>query len=263
MLRRAMSKKKVKDIEKERGAFLHGDEPGHQKGCIANGISEERRAGDLRRYLRLRKLRLQQGARRGLRGHCVPDGVFQVPFPKEYMAALTSVLDSSEKIAEYIGECRECAIALLPPDVNRSDDRFTVEPEGIRFGLVAIKNIGRGLITRMMREREVNGPFADFQDFCYRMDGNDMNKRAVRTSSARARSIRWACIRSQLIASTKGHGRHLERQPRECRGQLDFFGMGGGSAQRELLHLPDIPEFPRRSGWRWKGDHRPLSPVTR
>lgn len=91
-------------------------------------------------------------------------------------ALLTSVLDSSEKIAEYIGECRECAIALLPPDVNRSDDRFTVEPEGIRFGLVAIKNIGRGLITRMMREREVNGPFADFQDFCYRMDGNDMNK---------------------------------------------------------------------------------------
>ena len=86
-------------------------------------------------------------------------------------ALLSSVLDSSDKVGEYFNECRECGIKLLPPDVNHSADRFTVEPEGIRFGLVAIKNIGRGLILRMMQERELNGPFVDFQDFCRRMDG--------------------------------------------------------------------------------------------
>ena len=69
-------------------------------------------------------------------------------------ALLSSVLDSSDKVGEYFNECRECGIKLLPPDVNHSADRFTVEPEGIRFGLVAIKNIGRGLILRMMQERE-------------------------------------------------------------------------------------------------------------
>ncbi len=107
-----------------------------------------------------------------------------------------------------------------------------------------MKNIGRGLITRMMREREVNGPFADFQDFCYRMDGNDMNKRAVENLIRAGAFDSMGVHRSQLIAVyEKGHGRHLERQPRECRGQLDFFGMGGGAAQREPLHLPDIPEF--------------------
>ena len=159
-------------------------------------------------------------------------------------ALLTSVLDSSEKIAEYIGECRECAIALLPPDVNRSDDRFTVEPEGIRFGLVAIKNIGRGLIARMMREREVNGPFADFQDFCYRMDGNDMNKRAVENLIRAGAFDSMGVHRSQLIAVYEKVMDGISNGNRvNIEGQMDFFGMGGGSAQREPLHLPDIPEF--------------------
>ena len=95
-------------------------------------------------------------------------------------ALLTSVLDNSEKVAGYINECRDCGIALLPPDVNRSSDGFTVEQEGIRFGLVAIKNIGRGFIQAMVREREKGGAFTSFQDFCERMyDCGDMNKRAV------------------------------------------------------------------------------------
>ena len=72
-------------------------------------------------------------------------------------ALLTSVLDNSDKVSGYIGECRECGIALLPPDINRSADRFTVEEGGIRFGLVAIKNIGRGFIQAVMRERETGG----------------------------------------------------------------------------------------------------------
>ena len=91
---------------------------------------------------------------------------FKLHHPREYMAALlTSVLDSAEKVSEYINECRDMGIALLPPDVNRSRDSFTVEPEGIRFGLVAIKNIGRGFIQAVVRERERGGDFTGFQDF--------------------------------------------------------------------------------------------------
>ena len=245
MLRRAMSKKKVKDIEKERGAFLHGDPSRGIKGCIANGISESAAQAIYDDIYAFANYAFNKAHAAAYAVIAYQTAYFKCHFPKEYMAALlTSVLDSSEKIAEYIGECRECAIALLPPDVNRSDDRFTVEPEGIRFGLVAIKNIGRGLIARMMREREVNGPFADFQDFCYRMDGNDMNKRAVENLIRAGAFDSMGVHRSQLIAVYEKVMDGISNGNRvNIEGQMDFFGMGGGSAQREPLHLPDIPEF--------------------
>ena len=245
MLRRAMSKKKVKDIEKERGAFLHGDQSRGIKGCIANGISESAAQAIYDDIYAFANYAFNKAHAAAYAVIAYQTAYFKCHFPKEYMAALlTSVLDSSEKIAEYIGECRECAIALLPPDVNRSDDRFTVEPEGIRFGLVAIKNIGRGLIARMMREREVNGPFADFQDFCYRMDGNDMNKRAVENLIRAGAFDSMGVHRSQLIAVYEKVMDGISNGNRvNIEGQMDFFGMGGGSAQREPLHLPDIPEF--------------------
>ena len=245
MLRRAMSKKKVKDIEKERGAFLHGDPSRGIKGCIANGISESAAQAIYDDIYAFANYAFNKAHAAAYAVIAYQTAYFKCHFPKEYMAALlTSVLDSSEKIAEYIGECRECAIALLPPDVNRSDDRFTVEPEGIRFGLVAIKNIGRGLIARMMREREVNGPFADFQDFCYRMDGNDMNKRAVENLIRAGAFDSMGVHRSQLIAVYEKVMDGISNGNRvNIEGQMDFFGMGGGAAQREPLHLPDIPEF--------------------
>ena len=77
---------------------------------------------------------------------------------------MSSVLDSTTKISEYIGECRELGIAVLPPDVNQSDDQFTVTDEGIRFGLGAVKNIGMGFVANLMRERQENGPFAAIED---------------------------------------------------------------------------------------------------
>ena len=245
MVRRAISKKKAKEIEKERGAFLHGDPSRGIKGCIANGISESAAQAIYDDIYAFANYAFNKAHAAAYAVIAYQTAYFKCHFPKEYMAALlTSVLDSSEKIAEYIGECRECAIALLPPDVNRSDDRFTVEPEGIRFGLVAIKNIGRGLIARMMREREVNGPFADFQDFCYRMDGNDMNKRAVENLIRAGAFDSMGVHRSQLIAVYEKVMDGISNGNRvNIEGQMDFFGMGGGSAQREPLHLPDIPEF--------------------
>lgn len=101
-------------------------------------------------------------------------------YPQEYMAALlTSVLDSSGKVAEYIAECREMRICLLPPDVNESDAWFTVVGDDIRFGLVAVKNIGEKFILQLMAERSENGPFKSLEDFCRRMSGKELNRRAI------------------------------------------------------------------------------------
>ena len=245
MLRRAMSKKKVKDIEKERGAFLHGDSSRGIKGCIANGISESAAQAIYDDIYAFANYAFNKAHAAAYAVIAYQTAYFKCHFPKEYMAALlTSVLDSSEKIAEYIGECRECAIALLPPDVNRSDDRFTVEPEGIRFGLVAIKNIGRGLILRMMQERELNGPFVDFQDFCRRMDGMEINKRAVENLIRAGAFDSTGAKRSQLIAVyEKVMDGIAEGNRTNVEGQIDFFGMGAETAQQAALVLPDIPEF--------------------
>ena len=104
----------------------------------------------------------------------IEDFLTLVGAPVAAMAALlTSVLDNSAKIAGYITECRDWGIKLLPPDINRSCDSFTVEEDGIRFGLAAVKNIGRGFIQAVMRERE-DRPFSSLNDFCVRMNGGDM-----------------------------------------------------------------------------------------
>ena len=173
---------------------------------------------------------------------------FKCHYTKEYMAALlTSVLDNSDKVAGYIAECRECGIALLPPDVNRSYDGFTVESGGIRFGLVAIKNIGRGFIQELVRERGRGGPFESFQDFCERMfDCTDMNKRAVENLIRSGAFDGLGARRSQLAAVYEKVLDAISASRRQnLEGQLDFFGMAAVStgAQHNKIELPDIPEY--------------------
>ena len=181
MVRRAMSKKKAKDVEREREAFLHGDPTRNIRGCVANGIPEATAQAIYDEIYDFANYAFNKAHAVSYAVVAYQTAYFKHYFTREYMAALlTSVLDNSDKVAEYIAECRDCGIELLPPDVNRSSDGFTVEDGGIRFGLVAIKNIGRGFIQTMMRRREQDGPFRSFQDFCQRMfDCTDMNKRAV------------------------------------------------------------------------------------
>ena len=250
MVRRAMSKKKVKDIEKERGAFLHGDPERHIKGCAANGIPEDVAQSIYDEIYDFANYAFNKAHAVSYAVVAYQTAWFKCHHVKEYMAALlTSVLDNSDKVAEYIAECRECKIPLLPPDVNRSYDRFTVEEGGIRFGLVAIKNIGRGFIRTMVRERENGGLFASFQDFCERMfDCNDMNKRAVENLIKAGSFDSMGARRSQLIAvyemvldSIADSRRH------NVEGQLDFFGMAANASatgkQHTQVNLPDIPEY--------------------
>ncbi len=248
MVRRAMSKKKVKDIERERGAFVHGDSERGIAGCAANGISAEIAEKIYDEIYDFANYAFNKA-------HAVCYAVvayqtawFKYHYPREYMAALlTSVLDSSDKVSEYINECRNMGIALLPPDVNRSCDTFTVEEEGIRFGLVAIKNIGRGVMESMVRERETNGAFTGFQDFCERMYSYDINKRAVENLIRAGAFDCFGARRSQLVAvHDKLMDSISDSRRQNVEGQLDFFSMSAApTLQRSVeLVLPDVPEFP-------------------
>ena len=247
MVRRAISKKKAKEIEKERQAFVYGDKERGIAGCIANGIDEATAQGIYDEIYDFANYAFNKAHAVSYAVVAYQTAYFKCHYTREYMAALlTSVLDNSDKVAEYIAECRECGIALLPPDVNRSYDGFTVEEGGIRFGLVAIKNIGRGFIQALVRERDKNGPFASFQDFCERMfDCGDMNKRAVENLIRAGAFDTMGAYRSQLIqVYEKALDAIANSRKVNVEGQLDMFGTGGGSdTQAASIHLPDLPEY--------------------
>ena len=251
MVRRAMSKKKVKDIERERTAFLHGDPERHIDGCIARGVPESVGQSIYDEIYDFANYAFNKA-------HAVCYAIvayqtawFKYYHPKEYMASLlTSVLDSSEKVAEYISECRSMGIALLPPDINQSNTDFSVVDEGIRFGLAALKGVGRNFTQGLLAEREAHGPFRDFTDFCERMFDHDLNRRVAESliKSGAVDSLKSG-HRSQLLHV---YGQVLDSiaasRKRNVEGQLDLFGFGldaddASSAPATRIQLPPLPEF--------------------
>ncbi len=248
MVRRAISKKKAAQIQKEKDAFIHGDRERGIAGCVANGIPEATAEAIYQEIYDFANYAFNKAHAVSYAVVAYQTAWFKCHYPREYMAALlTSVLDNSDKVAGYISECKDCGIALLPPDINRSEDRFTVEEGGIRFGLVAIKNIGRGFIQAVMRERE-RAPFESLTDFCQRMNGSDINKRAVENLIRSGAFDSLGARRSQLV---KVYERIMDsvadQQRKNLEGQMDFFsmamGMADGTAPVKEIPLPDIPEF--------------------
>ena len=247
MVRRAISKKKAKEIEKERHSFVHGDPERGIKGCVANGIPEATAEAIYDEIYDFANYAFNKAHAVSYAVVAYHTAYFKCHFTKEYMAALlTSVLHNSDKVAEYIAECRDCGISVLPPDINHSRDGFTVDGENIRFGLVAIKNIGRGFIQTLIQRRDKDGPFTSFQDFCQRMDDcTDMNKRAVENLIRSGAFDSLGAKRSQLVAVFESvlDGVAASRK-QNLEGQMDFFSMGSSvSAKLQEVHLPDIPEF--------------------
>lgn len=172
LVRRAMSKKKHDVMEKEREAFLSGAQVNGVPRETANSIFDE--MSSFASYA----FNKSHAAAYALVAY--QTAYLKCHYPKEFMAALlTSVLDNTDKVIEYIGECGRVGIKVLPPDVNTSGEGFTVSGESIRFGLLAVKNIGRGFIRELTAEREQGGAFGNFTDFCERMYGKEMNKRAL------------------------------------------------------------------------------------
>ena len=248
-IRRAMSKKKHAVIDAERVAFIHGDEKRRIPGCVANGIPENVADSIYDEILDFASYAFNKAHAVSYAIVVYRTAYMKCHWPRQYMAALlTSVLDNSAKVAEYIAECRDMGIRLLPPDVNESDANFTVSGGDIRFGLVAIKGIGWGFIETLMRDRAENGPYRTLDDFCRRLVGRDMNRRAVESLIKAGAFDSLGFKRSALL---KASGQIIDSVAEESRknisGQLDLFGLD--REEDDTVHtmpLPDVPEFTRQ-----------------
>lgn len=248
MIRRAMSKKKEKEIKKERDSFIYGDPERNIAGAVSNGVPEAVAGSIYDEILDFANYAFNKAHAVAYAIVAYRTAYMKLHYSREYMAALlSSVLDSSAKVAEYIAECREWGIKLLPPDVNESEADFTVSGENIRFGLVAIKNIGRGFITALVESRETEGSFRSFDDFCRRLFGKDLNRRAVESLIRAGAFDSLGYRRSQLMRVVDRVIDGVNDAARKnIDGQLDLFSMGqedGGRASVTETELPDIPEF--------------------
>ena len=236
-VRRAMSKKKHAVMEAEREHFVHGcTDPGNEcPGCVANGISEK-----VANEIYDEMSSFASYAFNKSHAACYAYVAFQTAYlkchyPSEFMAALlTSVLDNTDKVIEYSGECARLGIKVLPPDVNVSNGGFTADDNGqIRFGLNAIKNVGRNLIENVVRERQ-NKPYTSLYDFCKRMHGTELNRRAVESLIKAGAFDHMGSNRHSQVEAVEGILKSIETDSRRnLDGQLDLFSVMSGEAQDE------------------------------
>ena len=248
MVRRAMSKKKMKELEKERVNFIHGNEELGIDGAVKRGVPEHVAASLFDEIMDFANYAFNKA-------HAVCYAVvsfrtayLKCHYPREYMAALlTSVLDSSDKISEYIQAAREMGIAVLPPDVNESHDGFSVSGQDIRFGLAAVKGVGRSFMKQLVEEREGNGLFSSFQDFCERMYERELNRRALESMIKAGAFDSMGYRRSQLLKIANAVVDAIaQSRKKNIEGQMDLFGMGNDAVQDTQISLPDIPELSKR-----------------
>ena len=249
VVRRAMSKKKHEVMNKEREIFIHGltDEQGQVivDGCVRRGIPEKVANGIFDEMVSFASYAFNKSHAAAYAMVAYQTAYLKVFYPKQYMAALmTSVLDSG-KIIGYIGECERLRIRVLPPSVNESTESFTVVGDHIRFGLSAIKNIGRALIRVMVSEREENGPFVSFYSFCQRLSGyREFNRRALESLIRCGALDGLDANRRQMCEASAYILEQLESaNRRNLSGQLDFFD-NPDTAASTAPALPDVPEFP-------------------
>ena len=246
MMRRAIYKKKQNVIVAERKGFVYGDPDRGIPGAVANGVEESVAQAIYDEILDFANYAFNKAHAVCYAKVAYDTAYLKCHYPRQYMAALmTSVLDSSTKIAGYIAECRDMGIALLPPDINRSEDKFTVEPGGIRFGLAAVKNIGKGLIQTVVSERERNGPYPTFEALCERLSDTDLGKRAMENLIKCGAMDSFGLRRSQLLRIFEPLMDAVStNKKRNISGQIGMFDMG--QAERETVPVPDVPELSRR-----------------
>lgn len=248
MIRRAMSKKKLAIIDAERKSFVFGDPERGISGAIANNVPEEVAGSIYDEILDFANYAFNKAHAVSYAIVAYRTAYMKCHYTREYMAALlSSVLDSSTKVAEYIAECKECGIKLLPPDVNESEADFAVSGENIRFGLAAIKNIGRGFINSLVESRSTDGKFTAFDEFCKRLYGKDLNRRAVEGLIRSGAFDSMGYKRSALLrVADKVIDGVNDAARKNVEGQIDLFSMGGEEERVSIetkLALPDIPEF--------------------
>ncbi|MEG0692046.1 MAG: DNA polymerase III subunit alpha, partial [Oscillospiraceae bacterium] len=230
LVRRAMSKKKADVMEQERHNFIHGkiNEDGSVEcvGAVANGVSENISNAIFDEMSSFAAYAFNKSHAAAYAYVSYQTAYLKCHFKKEYMAALlTSVLSNSDKVIEYIAECSAQGIKISPPSINSSYVGFTADGEQLNFGLLAVKNLGRGAIENIITERELNGKFSSLYDFIERMYGKDINKRAIESLIKCGAFDCFPNNRMEMIRSYENIVDFVDDTARRnIVGQLDLFG---------------------------------------
>ncbi len=246
-IRRAISKKKMKVIEAERKVFVYGDEKQGITGCIGHGVPETVAQSIYDEIVDFANYAFNKAHAVCYAVVAYQTAYLKCHYPRQYMAALmTSVLDSAEKIAGYIAECKEMGIPVLPPDINHSDDPFTVEGDAVRFGLGAVKNVGRGLIRSMVAKRDEGGPFKSLEDFLQRMGEGELNKRAVENLIKCGSMDCFGYHRSELLGVYDSMMDSVaSSRKKNLEGQMGLFAMLEDGDAAASIPIPKLAEMSR------------------
>lgn len=250
LVRRAMSKKKAAVMEKERQNFVYGNEEEGVPGCVNRGISEEIANKIYEQMMDFAKYAFNKSHAAAYAVVAYQTAYLKCHFPVEFMAALmTSVIDNPPKVADYILSCRRMGIAILPPDINKGDSTFSVDGGGIRYGLSAIKSIGKPVIESIVAERNQRGSFTSLRDFIERMTGKDVNKKAIENfikagafdelpGNRRQKMMVYAQILDAIVQEKKNM----------MAGQMSLFDFVSEEEKTAYeIHMPDVEEYPKEA----------------
>ena len=243
-LRRTISKKKADQMKIERRNFIYGSPDDDIPGCINMGIDEATAVSIFDEINDFANYAFNKSHAAAYAFITYQTAYLKTYYPVEYMAALISTIDDADKINHYIVNCKEMGIDRLPPDVNKSRMGFTVEDGKIRFGLSAVKNVGKSFVESMLKERDTCGEFRSFSDFIERMTGTDINKRAVLSLIACGAFDSMGIKRSQLMRVYEfAMDDASDRQRNNIAGQFSLFD---DIEQTPEIEFPPIPEFDKR-----------------
>ncbi|MBP0963071.1 MAG: DNA polymerase III subunit alpha, partial [Oscillospiraceae bacterium] len=249
LVRRAMAKKKHEVMEKERNNFIYGlkNEDGTVECCgaVANGVPAEVANAIFDEMSSFASYAFNKSHAAAYATVAYQTAYLKCHYTKEYMAALmTSVLDNTDKIIGYMAECDRLHIKVLPADINNSHMNFTVVGNEIRFGLLAVKNIGAGIITNILQEREQNGPFLSFSDFCERTYGKEMNRRCLESLIKCGALDCLGANRHQMLTGYSAILDDIDRTHKNTiSGQVSLFDLGNDTPKSEYA-LPKVEEYP-------------------
>lgn len=248
LVRRAMSKKKHDVMERERTHFIYGNKTKGQEcaGCIANGVPEKVANEIFDELSGFASYAFNKSHAAAYAVVAWQTAWLKYHYTREYMAALlTSVLDYTGKIIAYISECQRLGIKVLPPDINESYMGFTVQNGDIRYGLLALKNVGRNLINTVVRVRKEGGEYTSLYDFCKRLSGAEINRRAVESFIKAGAFDRIENNRRAMMLSVDGVLKSVDSGRRKnLDGQVSLFEAAqSGAVLTDDYKMPDVEEY--------------------
>ena len=250
LLRRAMSKKKAEVMQKERQNFVYGNPEEGVPGCLANGISEQIANKIYDEMIDFAKYAFNKSHAAAYAVVSYQTAYLKYYHPVEFMAALmTSVIDNPGKVAEYIYTCRQMGIKILPPDINRGVGSFSVDSGNIRYGLAAIKSIGRPVIEGIIRERTAGGSFKSLKDFMERLSGKEVNKKTIENfiKSGAFDSLRGTRQQQMMVYAQIMDQVNQERK-NSMAGQMTLFDLVGEEQKQEFeISLPNVGEYKKET----------------